>query len=373
MHIDNDALSQIIERVQSAIRAIADGKMIVVADDEDRENEGDLIMAGQFVTPERIAFMIRHTSGILCTPVVPDIANALHLSPMVVDNNAPLGTAFTVSVDHRKDLKTGISAQERCNTILALASEDAKADDFVRPGHVFPLIAQTGGVLFRAGHTEASIDLVQLAGLYPVGLLAEIVNDDGTVMRMPDLLNFSKEHDLEFISVADLITYRYAKESMIKRIREFDAQTIIGPARAIVYGSLHDNFEHVVLIFGKIDLDNVLVRIHRQRIFEDIFGSQDSQFSNNLLTESLEYIRSNGGKGILMYLRQAESNLYQQPSGSDQPFSESQRNWKEVGLGAQILRDLGVKGIRLLVGRKVNFVGFRSFGIDLIDTELLNA
>jgi 3,4-dihydroxy 2-butanone 4-phosphate synthase/GTP cyclohydrolase II len=197
-----------LDTVASAIAAIAEGQLVIVVDDADRENEGDLIMAGAKASPEQVAFMIRHTSGILCTPLPPEQARRLRLDPMVALNDAPMRTAFTVSVDHRFGLTTGISADERSNTVRALANANAAPDDFVRPGHIFPLIGRDGGVLVRSGHTEAAIDLARLAGLPPVGLLAELVNDDGTVKRMAQLLEFAREHRLKIISVADLIAYR---------------------------------------------------------------------------------------------------------------------------------------------------------------------
>src|ERR1700760_2819048 len=217
------------QRVEAAVAAFAAGGIVVVTDDDDRENEGDLFIAASLCTPEKMAFIIRHTSGIVCAPLGVDHARRLHLDPMVAENDAPLGTAFTVTVDVRHGLTTGISAEERTNTVRALANDNSGASDFVRPGHVFPLVAREGGVLMRSGHTEACVDLCRLAGLPPVGVLAELMNDDGTVMRGPDVAAFAAKHDLKRITIADLIAYRQAREKLVDRIGEFTVKTEIGP------------------------------------------------------------------------------------------------------------------------------------------------
>src|SRR5579859_2407171 len=213
------------QRVAAAIAAFARGEIVIVADDDDRENEGDLFVAASLCTPEKMAFIIRHTSGIVCAPLAPEEARRLHLDPMVAHNDAPLGTAFTVSVDVRHGLTTGISAEERTNTVRALANGNSGANDFVRPGHVFPLVAKEGGVLMRSGHTEACIDLCRLADLPPVGVLSELMNDDGTVMRGPQVAAFAQKHKLAQISIADLISYRQAREKLVKRVGEFQVKS----------------------------------------------------------------------------------------------------------------------------------------------------
>src|SRR6266487_1253346 len=223
------------QRVQAAVAAFARGELIIVADDDDRENEGDLFVAASLCTPEKMAFIIRHTSGIVCTPLAPEEARRLHLDPMVALNDAPLGTAFTVSVDVRHGLTTGISAEERTNTVRALANGNAGASDFVRPGHVFPLIAKDGGVLMRSGHTEAAIDLCRAAGIEPVAAICELVNDDGTVMRGPQVAGFAKKHGLKRISVADLIAYRQAREKLVTRVAEFTVLSEIGELTGYAY------------------------------------------------------------------------------------------------------------------------------------------
>ena len=238
--------------VEDAIAAIADGGMVVVIDDDDRENEGDLVMAAAKATPAQMAFIIRNTCGIVCAPMAAEDARRLHLDPMVAANDAPLGTAFTISVDYRFETTTGISAEERCSTVRALANGNAGAGDFVRPGHVFPLIAKDGGVLMRSGHTEAAIDLARLAGLPPVGVICELVNDDGTVKRGPEVQAFAHEHQLKVISVADLIAYRQRRERLIDCVGEFEIATEIGPAKGYTYSTPFDDIHHVALVFGGV-------------------------------------------------------------------------------------------------------------------------
>ena len=366
----NAASSSVFDSVQSAIDAVAAGEMVVVVDDDDRENEGDLIMAASKATPEQVAFMIRHTSGILCTPILEEQAKRLHLDPMVARNDAPMSTAFTVSIDYKEGLTTGISAEERSATCLALTNSNVAADDFVRPGHIFPLVARRGGVLVRSGHTEAGTDLAQLAGLPPVGLLAELVNDDGTVQRLPQLLRFAKEHKLKIISIADLIAYRQQREQLVERINEFTVKTRIGEARAVTYTTNFEDVQHLALVFGNVDQSTAVpVRIHRERLLEDVFGPQ-SEHPNNLLNVALERIEQLGG-GVLIYLRSGFEGVPQQRLDSESKEAERRHEWLEIGVGAQILRDLGLQRIKLIAGREVDYVGVSGFGITLESTELL--
>lgn len=288
--------------VEDGIAAIKVGEMVVVVDDDDRENEGDLIMAASKATQEQVAFMIRHTSGILCTPILEEQAARLHLDPMVARNDAPMSTAFTVSIDYKQGLTTGISAEERAATVQALTTNNAVAADFVRPGHIFPLVARKGGVLVRSGHTEAGTDLATLAGCPPVGLLAELVNDDGSVQRLPQLVEFASTHKLKLISIGDLIAYRQIREQLVERTAEFKIRTRIGDALAYAYKTKFEDAEHIALIFGDIEnLASVPVRIHRERLLDDIFGPQSSH-PQNLLDVALERIDTLGG-GVLIYLR----------------------------------------------------------------------
>lgn len=356
--------------VEEAAAAIAAGEMVVVVDDDDRENEGDLIMAASRATPESVAFMIRHTSGILCTPILEDHAAALHLDPMVARNNAPMSTAFTISIDYKHGLTTGISAEERAATVQALTTNNVGAEDFVRPGHIFPLVARRGGVLVRSGHTEAGTDLAALANLPAVGLLAELVNDDGTVQRLPQLLDFAKEHSLKIITIADLIAYRQLREQLVERSHDFSIKTRIGPAQAFAYKTKFEDAEHVALVFGETaKLDSVPVRIHREKLIDDVFGPQ-SEHDQNLLDASLDRIEKLGG-GILIYLRTGFVGVPHQDLVTQSKEEERRSQWLEVGVGAQILRDLGVSNIRLIAGREVEFVGVEGFGLTLTSTEIL--
>jgi len=362
-----------LDKVEDAIAAIANGDLVVVVDDEDRENEGDLIMAASKASPEQVAFMIRHTSGILCVPVERSLARSLQLDPMVQANDAPLQTAFTISVDYRHGLTTGISAEERCNTILGLANSNTSAADFVRPGHIFPLIAREGGVLTRSGHTEAGVDLSRMAGCPPVGLLAEVVNDDGSVKRLGQLLEFAAEHDLKIISIAALIAYRQTREHLVERVDEFEVKTTAGPARAITYRTRFDQVEHLALVFGAPVTDSaVLVRIHRERLLDDVFGSQTGH-QTNLVATCLQRI-SDEKYGIFLYLRSSNGNAIdlQDLGPLDSQQASRTEQWKEIGVGAQILKDLGADTIRLLAGRQHNYVGMSGFGITLQSTEPLD-
>src|SRR5882757_2942467 len=242
----------IVDRVSAAIEAFRNGEIVVVTDDDDRENEGDLFVAASLCTPEKMAFIVRHTSGIVCAPMTVAEARRLRLDPMVSVNDAPLGTAFTVSVDFRHGLRTGISAEERVNTVRALANGNVGAADFVRPGHVFPLIAREGGVLMRSGHTEACVDLCRLAGLPPVGVLAELMNDDGTVMRGPELARFAETHGLKRITIADLIAYRQVREKLVERVSEFSVPTEIGTLKGYAYVTPFDAIHHMAFVYGRI-------------------------------------------------------------------------------------------------------------------------
>ena len=346
------------DKIEDAIEAITLGDMVVVVDDDDRENEGDLIMAASLATPEKTGFIIRHTSGILCVSAPQDIARKLHLDPMVSDNDAPLSTAFTISIDLKKGLTTGISATERANTIRAMADESTKPNDFVRPGHVFPLIAREGGVLMRSGHTEAASDLARLGGLPPVGLLSELMNDDGSVKRGEEVFNFAKEHNLMIISVADIIEYREQREQLVKRISETNINTSIGEATIITYNTIFDDVEHLALLFGDIsDGDNIPTRIHRENIIKDVFQE------DNLISAALNHLQGKG-RGVILYLREGAIGVQAEnkKSGSENIREEQ---WRDIGLGAQILRDLNISSIELLSSTTSHFVGLSGFGIEI--------
>ncbi len=358
------------DTIESAIEAIRAGNMVVVVDDDDRENEGDLIMAASKATPEAVAFMIRHTSGILCAPLFEDHAKELHLDPMVARNDAPMSTAFTVSIDYKHGLTTGISAEERAATVQALTNSNAGAQDFVRPGHIFPLVARQGGTLVRSGHTEAGVDLSVLAGLPPVSLLAELVNDDGTVQRLPQLVEFAKEHKLKIITIADLIAYRQVREHLVERAYEFDVATKVGQASAFAYRTKFEDAEHLALVFGDISvMDAVPVRIHREKLVDDVFGTQ-THHDQNLLNAALDRINELGG-GVLIYLRTGFVGVPLEGLAEQTKEEERRSEWLEVGVGAQILRDLNITRIKLIAGREVEYKGVGGFGLTLESTEIL--
>jgi 3,4-dihydroxy 2-butanone 4-phosphate synthase/GTP cyclohydrolase II len=353
------------ERVEAAVAAFARGELVVVTDDDDRENEGDLFVAASLCTPEKMAFIIRHTSGIVCAPLSAAEARRLHLDPMVAANDAPLGTAFTITVDVRHGLTTGISAEERTNTVRALANGNSGANDFVRPGHVFPLVAKEGGVLMRSGHTEACIDLCKLAGLPPVGVLSELMNDDGTVMRGPAVAAFAQNHKLTQISIADIIAYRQVREKLVKRVAEFPVKSEIGTLAGFAYLTPFDSVNHMAVVYGKIgDGKNVLTRLHRADLVADVFGGA------KVIPRALARFKTEG-RGVLVLLRDGTAGVPVMPPGGEAKSSEAARDrqWREVGLGAQILRDLGISSIRILTGRTLTYVGLAGFGIEIVGTE----
>jgi 3,4-dihydroxy 2-butanone 4-phosphate synthase/GTP cyclohydrolase II len=360
------------ERVADAVAAFKRGEIVVVTDDDDRENEGDLILAAVHATPEKLGFIVRHTTGIVCAPLPRENARRLQLTPMVADNEAPMGTAFTVSVDFRHGLTTGISAEERCNTVRALANPNAGPAEFVRPGHIFPLIAQDGGVLMRSGHTEAAVDLCRLAELEPVGVLAELVNDDGTVKRGADVAKFADEHKLKRVSVADLIAWRQRSEKLVERVAEFPVVTHAGPARAFAYRTPFDVTEHLAVVFGDIgDGRGVPVRLHREAVLEDVFGEKSG------LDVVLARL-AKAGRGVVVYLREGSVGVAEvsaRARDTIKPPADSaaarREEWREVGLGAQILKDLGVKSIRLIASRERRYVGLDGFGIAIETTEIV--
>ena len=357
--------NSVADSVTAAISAFKAGEIVVVADDDDREGEGDLFVAASLATPERMAFIVRHTSGIVCAPLSVEEAKRLHLDPMVALNDAPLGTAFTVSVDVRHGLTTGISAEERSNTVRALANGNNGAADFVRPGHVFPLVAREGGVLMRSGHTEACVDLCRLAGLAPVGVLAELMNDDGTVKRGADVARFAEAHGLKRITIADLIAYRQVREKLVERVSEFTVPTEIGNLKGYAYVTPFDKVYHMALVHGRIgEGRDVPTRLHRADILRDIFGGATA------IRGALRRFEREG-RGVIVILRDGSAGVPVSALPQDGAGSEAarQREWREIGLGAQILRDLGISSIRLLTSAEHRYVGLAGFGIEIAASE----
>lgn len=371
------------KQMAAALDAMGRGHMVVVVDHENRENEGDLIMAADKATPQAVAFMIRHTSGILCTALEGEEAKRLNLWPMVAENDAPLTTAFTVSVDYRHGLTTGISAEERCNTVRGLANPNSGQTDFVRPGHIFPLIARPGGVLMRTGHTEAAVDLARLSGASPVGLLAELVNDDGSVKKGRQITDFAAEHGLAVISVEQLVAWRQAREMLIERVAEMTLNTAIGSAECITYSSRYDNARHLALIFGDIrNRADVLVRLHPENIVDDVFGGPAR------VLDSIQQRIADAGSGVIVYLRHDAEGVTATASDPVVGEADADKNgnggrngdghaggrrdfWYDVGLGAQILRDLNLSTIRVLASRERQYIGLAGFGITITGTEII--
>ena len=354
-------------RVTAAVEAFGRGEILVVTDDDDRENEGDLVMAAVHATPEKMAFIVRHTAGIVCAPLPAETAHRLRLAPMVTENDAPHGTAFTVSVDYKHGTTTGISADDRTATVRNLANNNAGASDFVRPGHVFPLIAKDGGVLMRSGHTEAAVDLCRLANLEPVGVICELVNDDGSVMRGAQIKAFAERHKLKHISVAELIAYRQAREKLVERVGEFTVETSIGPMKGYAYVTPFDKVHHMALVHGRIgDGTGVPTRLHRANVIQDMFGGAKSV---NAALARFKQI----GRGVIVVLRDGTAGVPVQALPQEESAAEAARTrqWREIGLGAQILKDLGVHSIRLLSSSQHTYVGLGGFGIEIVGTEAL--
>ncbi|XP_009785972.1 bifunctional riboflavin biosynthesis protein RIBA 1, chloroplastic-like [Nicotiana sylvestris] len=375
---DLDRPTQGFSSVPEAIEDVRQGKMVLVVDDEDRENEGDLVMAASKATPEAMAFFVRHGTGIVCVSMLEEDLERLQLPLMVNDkkNEEKLCTAFTVSVDAKHGTTTGVSAQDRATTVLALASGDSKPEDFNRPGHIFPLKYRPGGVLKRAGHTEASVDLAMLAGLDPVGVICEIVDEDGSMARLPKLRQFAKEHNLKVISVADLIRYRRKRDQLVEHASAARLPTMWGPFTAHCFRSIIDGIEHIAMVKGDIgDGQDILVRVHSECLTGDIFGSARCDCGNQLAL-AMQQIEA-AGKGVLVYLRGHEGrgiglghklrayNL--QDAGRDTVEANEELGLpvdsREYGIGAQMLRDLGVRTMKLMTNNPAKYRGLKGYGL----------
>ena len=366
--------------IEEAARDIKDGKMIIIVDDEDRENEGDLVCAAEKVTPEVINFMITHARGLICLPLTEERCDELQLLPQTADNTSSMGTAFTISIEGRTGVTTGISAADRAKTILTAVDPDSKPTDLARPGHIFPLRAKKGGVLVRVGQTEASVDIARIAGCSPAGVVCEIMNDDGTMSRLPELERFARKHDLKIISVADLVRYRIQKETLVRRAVETDLPTDFGLFRAFVYENIINNETHVALTMGDFSqtTDAVLVRVQTENITFAMFGSRLGEASQAIKT-SLQKI-SQAERGVILYLRQREHNLdlihqlqtYAVMQEKDLDFLAARRetgygNFRDYGIGAQILKDLGVKKIRLLSNHPPKVNAIEAFDLEIVE------
>jgi 3,4-dihydroxy 2-butanone 4-phosphate synthase/GTP cyclohydrolase II len=363
------ATGHAISPIEEIIEAARNGQPYILVDAEDRENEGDVIIPAQFATPAQINFMARYARGLICLAMTEERARALRLPPMVAENKSGHRTAFTVSIEAKEGITTGISAYDRSHTVSVAIDPSKGCDDIVSPGHVFPLVARPGGVLVRAGHTEAAVDVSRLAGLMPAGVICEVLNEDGTMARLPDLIRFSREHGLPIGTIADLINYRRRTERSVERVHEEAFDTIYGTGfRLSVFRSLIDNVEHVALSRGRITPDQpVLVRMHRLDFVSDMLGPPTGR--REYAAKALARIGAHDGPGVIVFIRDPSASAISERRNSPAPTSD--QRIRDYGVGAQILLDLGVRDLTLLSNSEARLSGIEGYGLRITGRERL--